>query len=112
MVTSTVWRSIISPITNRTRRSANPPINSLGDGVVDTADMGIMISVFGMNCRGCTVAMAQGTPLSLMVRTGMTLMSELGFTDPDAYREWFNALGDTERQAHLEDAIEIIQLAP
>jgi len=85
-----------------------------GDGVVDTADLGIMIGVFGMNCRGCFsgAAEAQGSPMSLMVNTGIPLYTEFGFTDPNDYREWFNSLSETERAAHLEDAVEVIQLAP
>ena len=81
---------------------------------MDTADLGILIGVFGEFCDGCAGG-GTGDPQSLMAGSGSAqptpLLNELGFSCAESYCCWLETLTPEQVERHLEDCLELIQLA-
>jgi len=73
--------------------------------------MGMLIGVFGFNCRGCAGLETAGEPQSLMATSGYSFVNDLGFADPEAYSAWLSECSQLEREAHLQDVTEMIRFA-
>ncbi len=82
-----------------------------GDGVVDTADLGLFLGVFGRYCAACE-EFEEGSPESLMVDGGgESLLKILGFDDLEDLKAWLSVTSERDREAFIEDAVEVISLA-
>jgi len=96
----------------RCRHGRCPCIN--GDGVVNTADLGMLISVFGQVCDGCGTS-EESSSQSLIAGPGTAqpspLLNELGFTSSKSYCEWLDTLTPDQLEVHLSDCLAIIQAA-
>ncbi len=81
------------------------------DGIVDTADLGLFLAVFGRYCAACE-EMTEGSPESLMVDAGgESLLRILGFNELADLRDWLGVSSQRDREAFIEDAVEVISLA-
>ena len=82
------------------------------DNVVDTAHAGTLLGVFGFRCQGCEGTQeVAGQPQSLMATSSYSFVNDLGFVDPESYAAWLAECRPQEREAHLQDVIEMIQEA-
>lgn len=76
-----------------------PPGDINGDGVVDTADLGILISQFDETCGAESLGGGGGGSVG-------SLLEEMGFDNLEEYIEWLGTLSAEEIVEHISGLIE------